>query len=152
MGLSGREPSLNVRIWRLQKGIRTFLGHFSTPIIALSGQSKSNYTDTMNNMQARLNKLCALAASRAISCSAWCRIFREISCFSPLNIGLMFRCCFLGQGTSPSNASLRWKWVPGRTEMAMCMLSSMRRNGWNDCMLSVELRWHTNKKVQWQGR
>ena len=24
---------------------------------------------------------------------------------------------------------LRWKWVPGRTEMAMCTISSMRRNG-----------------------
>ena len=45
---------------------------------------------------------------------------------------------------------LRWKGVPGRTEMAMCMISSMRRN---DCrpMLSVELRWHTNEQVQWPG-
>ena len=24
---------------------------------------------------------------------------------------------------------LRWKWVPGMTEMTMCMISSMRRNG-----------------------
>ena len=23
----------------------------------------------------------------------------------------------------------KWKWVPGRTEMAMCMISSMHRNG-----------------------
>ena len=35
---------------------------------------------------------------------------------SPLSIlGTLSRCCVLGQGTSPSNASLR---VPGRTEMA----------------------------------
>ena len=37
---------------------------------------------------------------------AWCRIFREISCFSPFNIRTLFRCCVLGQGTLPSHASL----------------------------------------------
>ena len=64
---------------------------------------------------------------------AWFRIFREILCFSPLNLGTLLRCCVLGQGTSPSNLKcftwLRWKWVPGRTEMAMCTISSMCRNG-----------------------
>ena len=30
---------------------------------------------------------------------------REISCFSPLNLGTLFRYCDLRQGTSPSNAS-----------------------------------------------
>ena len=29
--------------------------------------------------------------------------------------------------TLKSFTLLRWKWVPGRTEMAMCMISSMRR-------------------------
>ena len=33
---------------------------------------------------------------RAVSNGAWCRIFREISCFSPLNLGTLFRCCVLG--------------------------------------------------------
>ena len=47
-----------------------------------------------------------VAACRAVSNPAWCRIFREISCFSPLNLGTLLRCCVLGQGTSPSNASL----------------------------------------------
>ena len=32
--------------------------------------------------------------------------FREILCFSPLNIGTLFRCCVLGQDTLPSHASL----------------------------------------------
>ena len=44
--------------------------------------------------------------------AVWFRIllgaefFREISCYSPLNIGTLSKCCVLGQGTSPSNASL----------------------------------------------
>ena len=47
-----------------------------------------------------------VTACRAVSNPAWCRIFREISCFSPLNLGTLLRCCVLRQGTSPSNASL----------------------------------------------
>ena len=49
-----------------------------------------------------------VTACRAVSNPAWCRIFREISCFSPLYIGTLFRCCVLGQGTllSVSHASL----------------------------------------------
>ena len=47
-----------------------------------------------------------VAACRAVSNPGWCRIFREISCFSPFNLGTLLRCCVLGQGTSPSNASL----------------------------------------------
>ena len=69
-----------------------------------------------------------VATCRAVSNPAWCRIFREISCFSPLNLGTLLRCCVLGQGTSPSNASLD-SGENGRTEMAMCTISSMRRNG-----------------------
>ena len=38
-------------------------------------------------------------ACRAVSNLAWCRIFKEISCFPPLNIGTLFRCFVLGQGT-----------------------------------------------------
>ena len=43
---------------------------------------------------------------RTVSNTAWCRIFRENSCFSPLNLGTLFRCCVARQGTSPLNASL----------------------------------------------
>ena len=46
-----------------------------------------------------------VTACRAVSNPAWCRIFREISCFSPLNIGTLFRCCVVWQGTLPSYAS-----------------------------------------------
>ena len=47
-----------------------------------------------------------VAACPAVSNRAWCRIFREISCSSPLNLGTLLRCYVLGQGTSPSNASV----------------------------------------------
>ena len=40
---------------------------------------------------------------------------------------------------------LRWKWVSGRTEMF-----NAPKRLW-DCMLSVEMRWHTNEQVQWPG-
>ena len=55
---------------------------------------------------ARARKVANVTACRAVSNPAWCRIFREISCFSSLNIGIIFRCCVLGQGTLPSNDSL----------------------------------------------
>ena len=41
-------------------------------------------------------------ACRAVSVHTWCRI----SCFSPLNIGTLFRWCVLWQDTLPSHASL----------------------------------------------
>ena len=47
-----------------------------------------------------------VAACRAVLNHAWCRIFSEISCFPPLNLGTLLGCCVLGQGTSPSDASL----------------------------------------------
>ena len=55
---------------------------------------------------ARARSFANVTACRAASNPAWCRIFREISCFSPLNIGTLFRCCVLGQDTLPSHASL----------------------------------------------
>ena len=55
---------------------------------------------------ARARSFANVTACRAVSNPAWCRIFREISCFSPLNIGTLFRCCVLGQDTLPSHASL----------------------------------------------
>ena len=55
---------------------------------------------------ARARSFADVAASRAVSNPSWWRIFREISCFPPLNIGALFPCCVLGQGTSPAHASL----------------------------------------------
>ena len=52
------------------------------------------------------NGFANVAACRAVSNPAWCRIFREILSFSPLNIGTLFRCCcVLGQDTLLSHAS-----------------------------------------------
>ena len=47
-----------------------------------------------------------VAAYHAVSNPAWCRIFWEISCISPLNLDIILRCCVLGEGTLPSSASL----------------------------------------------
>ena len=55
---------------------------------------------------ARARSVANVTACRAVSNPAWCRIFREIACFSPLNIGTLFRCCVLGQDTLLSHASL----------------------------------------------
>ena len=55
---------------------------------------------------ARTQSFANVTACRAVSNPAWCRIFREISCFSPLNSGPLFRCSVLGQGTLPSHASI----------------------------------------------
>ena len=46
-----------------------------------------------------------VAVCRVVASPAWCGIFLEISFFSPFNLGTLFRCCVLGQGTSSSNAS-----------------------------------------------
>ena len=57
---------------------------------------------------ARARSFANVAACRAVSNPAWCRNFRIISFFSPLNIWALFLCCVLGQGTLPSHASLDW--------------------------------------------
>ena len=54
----------------------------------------------------RARSFANVTACRAVSNQARCRIFIEISCFSPLNIGTLFLCCVLGQRTLPSHASL----------------------------------------------
>ena len=102
-----------------------------------------------------------VTACRAVSNPAWSRIFRKISCFPPLNRGTLLRWCVLGQDISTSNASLnwlRWKWVPGRTEMEMCTISSMRRNGcktvwspgsWNGTRMSRSSDQGVKCKVWW---
>ena len=90
----------------------------------------------------------AVAACRAVSRPAWCGIFREMSCFSPLNLGdfvsLLWPMLYPWARHLTLNCFtwLRWKWVvPGRTGMTMCTISSMRRNScrtvyspwsWND--------------------
>ena len=53
----------------------------------------------------RVRSSVEVTACREVSNLAWCMIFREISCFSPLNLVILFRCCVLGQGT-PSHALL----------------------------------------------
>ena len=58
------------------------------------------------NYMARARSFANVTACRAVSNPAWCRIFRETFCFSPLNTGTLFRCCVLGQNTLPSHASL----------------------------------------------
>ena len=102
---------------------------------------------------ARARSFANVTACRAVSNRAWCRIFREISCFTPLNIhdfGALFQCCDLGQGTLLSYASLdsgvneylvgqRWqcvRLVPS-AEMAASAVCSKR-----------ELKWYMDEKVQ----
>ena len=53
---------------------------------------------------ARARNFANVTACRAVSNPAW--IFRDISCFSPLNIGTLFRFCVIRQCTSPLNATL----------------------------------------------
>ena len=75
--------------------------------------------------------------------------FSEISCFSPLNLGTLLRCCVLGQDTLSTNASLdsgeyeylvgeRWKCV----SYVQCaeMAAGLYAPG--------ELKWHTNEQVK----
>ena len=57
-------------------------------------------------VMAKARSFANVTACRAVSNPAWYMMFREISCFSPLNIGIVSRCCVLGQGTLPSHASL----------------------------------------------
>ena len=84
-----------------------------------------------------------VAACRVVSNPAWCRIFREISCF-PLSI--LGHCSYMyvvsfGKALHPQCFTwLRWKWIPSTTEMAMCMISSMR---WNSCK-TVYSPWSRN--------
>ena len=80
----------------------------------------------------RARRFADVAACRAVSNPAWCRIFREISWVSLLNIGTLLR-CWMCPWARPFTLKcftwLRWKWVSGRTEMAMCTKSSGRRHG-----------------------
>ena len=54
----------------------------------------------------RARSFANVTACSAVSNPALGMIFRERSCFSPLNIGTLFQCCVLGQGTLSSHASL----------------------------------------------
>ena len=47
-----------------------------------------------------------VTACPPVSNPAWCSIFREISCFPPLNLETLLRWCVLGQDTLPPKASL----------------------------------------------
>ena len=70
--------------------------------------------------------------------------FQRNWCFCPLNLGTLFR-PRARHFTLKCFTWLKWKWVPGRTEMAMCTISAMRRNGcktgcsslsWNDTRIT----------------
>ena len=91
-----------------------------------------------------------VAACRAVSNPTWWMIFRETSCFSPLNLRTLLRRCVLGQGTSPSNASLdsdeNEYLVYDRDGNVYDTFNAPKRL--QDCMLSVELKCHTNEQVQ----
>ena len=47
-----------------------------------------------------------MARARSFANVTACRAVPNPACFSPLNIGTLFRCCVLGQDTLPSHASL----------------------------------------------
>ena len=47
-----------------------------------------------------------VAACRAVSNPLGAEFSEKNHVFSPPNLGTLLRCCVLGQGTSPSNASL----------------------------------------------
>ena len=49
----------------------------------------------VHSIKRECNAMCNVAACRSVSNPAWCRIFRVILCFSPLNLGTLFRCCVL---------------------------------------------------------
>ena len=96
----------------------------------------------------------SLPSARAVLNPAGCRIFKELSCFSPLKLGTLSRCWVLGQCTSPSNASLdsgedeylvgqRWQCV------GYDKFSAPKRLQY--CLLSVDLKWYTTEQVQWYG-
>ena len=70
--------------------------------------------------------------------------------FSPLDIEKCFRCCVLGQGTSPPNASFdsggNYR-LPGRTGMAMFTMFNAPK--WlQHCVLSVALKWINGSSQQ----
>ena len=82
-----------------------------------------------------------VAAYRAVSNQAWWRIFNEISCFSPLHPGTLFRCCVLGQDTSPSNALLDSGEMSTWWNRDGNVYDKFNAPIWlQDCMLSVEFK------------
>ena len=88
-----------------------------------------------------------VAAYRAASSPAWCRIFREISCFSPLNVRTLFRCCVLGQGTLPSHALLVNEYLVGQRWQCVRLVPSAEMAASAVCS-KKELKWYMNEQVQ----
>ena len=71
-----------------------------------------------------------VAACRAVSNPAWCRIFKEMSCFTSQYWDIVSMLCPGARHLTLKFFTLhRWKLVPVRTQMAMWMVSPMRRNG-----------------------
>ena len=88
-----------------------------------------NYIKDGRDTMVRMWRFANVAACRAVSDPVWCRIFRGMSFFSPLNVWTLFRCCVRGQCTLVTLTCFTWllcKLLHHRTEMAIC---AMRRNG-----------------------
>ena len=74
-----------------------------------------------------ISTLADVAACRTILNPAWCRIFMCPPSQSWDIVPML--CPWARHFTLKCFIWLRWKWVPGRTEMKMCTISLMRRNG-----------------------
>ena len=85
----------------------------------------------MHGAMVRAWRSADIAACRAVSNPALWRIFREISCFLPSQCwDIVKMLCRLARHLNLKCFTWpRWKGVPGRSEMAMCTISSMRRKG-----------------------
>ena len=97
-------------------------------MILKNGWLMSCFKERHGAIIVRAQNFVNVAACRDVSNRAWCRIFREISCFSPLNISTLFRCCAMlcswaRHLTLKCFTWLRWKWVHDRTAIIMCMIS-----------------------------
>ena len=97
------------------------------PMLLVYGLYKKNQCgDRLHTSESDVVRIC-----RAVSNPAWWKIFREISCFSLLDVETLFRCFFpwTRHFTPTCFTWLRCKCEPGRTDMTICTISSMRRNG-----------------------
>ena len=98
---------------------------------------------------ARARRIANVSACGASLRLARCRIFREISCFPPLNTGTLWcQCCVL---ILKCFTSIRCKWVPGGTEMAIVVQQVASVTWLQCCMFPRELKWYMNEQVWWPG-
>ena len=100
---------------------------------------------------ARARSFGNVAACCASSKHARYRIFREISCSSPLNAGTFWYQCCVRHFTPKCFTLLRCKWVPGGREMAIVVGQVTSATWLQCCMLPGELKWYMDEQVQWPG-